>query len=160
MAHSTDAADVVREGSVAAPPRSMSYEQFLAAIEDPSLTAVAEHWNAARSDRRMPGWRDIDPAAIKQYLPIVWAWRYEPALRTLVGRLAGEQIVAVLGASIRGRRIDECFSAGAHEMVLARYMTVIDGPALMHSTGTVFRHGGGEGYGERIVLPLAEDGAR
>jgi hypothetical protein len=136
----------------------MSYERFLAAIEDASLLAVAEHWNSARGGRQMPAWKDIDPAAIGQYLPIIWAWRYEKPLQTFVGRLAGEEIIAVLGNSIRGRPIEECFPAGAHEMVRARYMTVIDGPELMHSYGTVFRHAGGEGRGERIVLPLAEDG--
>ena len=137
----------------------MSHERFLAAIKDSALIAVAEHWNSLRSERRMPAWKQVDPAAIRQYLPIVWAWRWDPSLETLVGRLAGEEIIAVIGNSIRGRRIDECFAPGAHEMVLARYTRVMGGPALMHSYGAVFRHTGSEGYGERIVLPLAEDGA-
>jgi hypothetical protein len=138
----------------------MSYQRFHAAIEDASLIAVAEHWAAARADRPMPGWKDIDPAAIRQCLPIVWSWRYDPALGTFIGRLAGEEIVAVLGVSVRSKRLDECFPAGARELVLARYKAVIDGPALMHSHGKVFRLSGGHGYGERIVLPLAADGTQ
>ena len=106
----------------------------------------------------MPAWKDIDPATIKQYLPIVWAWRYDPALETFIGRLAGEEIMAVLGVNTRGKRIDECFPARAHELVLQRYKTVISGPRLMHSYGKVFLHAGGPGNGERIVLPLADDG--
>jgi len=136
----------------------MSHERFLAAIEDDSLIAVAEHWASARADRTMPGWKDIDPAAIGQYLSIVWSWRWEPKLGTFIGRLAGETIIAVLGKSTRGKRLDECFPAEAHDVVLQRYKAVIDGPALMRSHGRVFKLAGGHGYGERIVLPLAADG--
>ena len=136
----------------------MSYEAFRAAVSDPALLAVAQHWDAARAGRSMPAWRDIDPAAIRQHLAIVWAWRWDDALGTFVGRLAGEEIVAVLGRNIHGRRLDECFRPEAHGAVFARYKRVIAEPALMHSHGKVHRAFGGLGQGERIVLPLAADG--
>ena len=135
----------------------MSYEHFCAAITEPALIAVAEHWNAARAGRAMPAWRDIDPAAIKKHLPIVWSWRWDPALGTFIGRLAGDEIIAVLGKNTHGRRIDEVFRPEARSAVLARYKRVIDEPALMRGHGKVFRLSGGFGHGERIAMPLASD---
>jgi hypothetical protein len=137
----------------------MSYERFRRSIEEPALIAVAEHWNAARSDRRMPSWQDIDPTAIREHLPIVWSWRWDPEPQTFVGRLAGEEIIAVLGVNPRGKRLEECFPPDAREAVLQRYRRVMEGPELMRSHGRVFRLAGGHGMGERIVLPLAADGS-
>jgi hypothetical protein len=122
------------------------------------LIAVAEHWHAARSQRLMPAWGHIDPAAIKQHLPMVWSWRWDPALETFVGRLAGEEVIAVLGKNTRGKRLDECFSPAVVEVVLERYKRVMEEPAFMHGEGKVYVLAGGEGWGERIVMPLAADG--
>ena len=138
----------------------MSYQDFLASLREPALVAVAEYWNTLRSGRPLPSWQGIDPAAIRQHLPIVWAWRWEAALGTFVGRLSGEDIIAVHGTGVRGKRIDQVFSSAASEIILARYKRVIDGPALMHGYGKVFVLSGGHGQGERIALPLAADGRR
>jgi hypothetical protein len=136
----------------------MSFELFLSAFKDPALLEIAAHWNKVRGDRLMPGWSDIDPVALGRNLPIVWAWRYDAALGTFVGRLAGEEIIAVLGVNIRGRRIETCFRPDALEAVCQRYRKIIEGPRFMHSHGTVFARSGGNGVGQRIVLPLAADG--
>jgi hypothetical protein len=106
----------------------------------------------------MPAWRDIDPAAIKEHLPLVWSWRWEPALATFVGRLAGEEIIAYFGLNPRGKRVEDCFPQGARELVIERYKRVVGEPALMHSRGKVYLLAGGDGWGERIAMPLAADG--
>lgn len=128
------------------------------AIQAPALKAVFAHWLAARGDRLMPAWRDIDAAAIGRYLPQVWAWRYDFAQQTFIGRLAGEEILAVLGKGIRGRPLEQCFPEDAAQLVLERYRAVIAGPRIMRSTGRVHMKTGRHGIGERIVLPLAADG--
>jgi hypothetical protein len=138
----------------------MSYQNFLASLREPALVAVTEYWNTIRSGRLLPSWQSLDPAALRKHLPIVWAWRWEPALGTFLGRLSGEDIVAVHGQGVRGKRIEEVFSREAAEIILARYKRVIDGPTLMHGYGKVFVLSGGHGQGERIVLPLAADGSR
>ena len=138
----------------------MSFELFLSAIKDTALLDVAAHWNTARGNRLMPGWSDIDPVGLGRNLPIVWAWRYDAGLGTFIGRLAGEEITAVLGVNIRGRRIETCFRPDAVEVVCQRYRSVIEGPRLMHSCGQVFARTGGSGVGHRIVLPLAADGVQ
>ena len=127
-------------------------------VEAPALKAVLAHWLAVRGDRLMPAWRDIDAAVIGRHLPMVWAWRYDAALGTFVGRLAGEEIIAVLGSEIRGRPLDRCFPADAAQVVLDRYKAVIAGPRIMRTTGHVHMKTGRHGIGERLVLPLADDG--
>jgi hypothetical protein len=137
----------------------MSYELFRAAITEPALLEIAAHWYAVRRDRLLPAWRDIDACALAPYLPIVWSWRYDCSRDTFVGRLAGEEIKVMLGVSIRGKPIEECFAPDAVAMVRQRYQAVIDGPSLMFSHGKVFARPGRAGYSERIVLPLADDGS-
>jgi hypothetical protein len=127
-------------------------------IKSPALRTVYDHWCAARGDRLMPAWRDIDAAAIGKYLAKTWAWRFDPAQDTFIGRLAGEDITAVLGREIRGRRFADCFPSHSAAMVEARHRKVIRDPAIMFTTGRVYVLTGGYGLGERIVLPLSEDG--
>jgi hypothetical protein len=138
----------------------MSYASFRAAITEPALREIAAHWDAVRGDRRMPAWRDIDAYALAPHLPIIWSWRYDIIRKTFIGRLAGEEINAMLGVSIRGKTIEECFAPDVAAVVRQRYQAVMDGPAFMFSYGKVFASAGRTGQGERIVVPLAEDGVR
>jgi|SRR5579859_882057 len=133
-------------------------QSLATAIQAPALQAVFAHWLDARGDRLMPAWRDIDATEIGKFLPQVWAWRYDFARGTFIGRLAGEEILAVLGKEIRGRPLEQCFPEDAAAVVLERYRSVINGPRIMRSTGHVHMKTGRHGIGERIVLPLADDG--
>jgi len=136
----------------------MSYALLRAAITETALLDVAAHWYAARGGRLLPAWRDIDARALGPHLAIVWSWRYDLARGTFIGRLAGEDINAMLGLSIRGKTIEECIPPDAVAVVRERYQAVMDGPSFMFSHGRVFVRAGRTGYGERIVLPLAADG--
>ena len=129
-----------------------------AAIQSPGLKAVFAHWLDVRGTRAMPAWKDIDAAAIGKYLPLVWAWRFDRTQGVFIGRLAGEEILAVLGKEIRGRPLQQCFPADAANLVHDRYKAVIDRPQAMRTTGYVHMKTGRPGIGERIVLPLSEDG--
>jgi hypothetical protein len=134
------------------------FGSFLVGIEAPALRAVAQHWRAARGDRKMPAWRDIDPAAIAPYLPIVWSWKYDRAADTMTGRLAGEEINALFGKNLRGVPMTEFFSGREYDSIFARHRRVAVEPAFMHGFGIIFGRVGRFGVGERIVMPLAEDG--
>lgn len=136
----------------------MSFDRFLGLVRDPALIDVARHWDAARSGRRMPGWSRIDPRAIARHLPIVWSWRRDPATGELVGRLAGEDIVAALGESLRGKRDVDFWVGRGGDAIVERHRRAMAEPSLVHGRGPVFAHAGRHGIGERIILPLAEDG--
>jgi hypothetical protein len=136
----------------------MSYSAFLATVENPALRAVAEHWRKARGAKPMPSWGDLDPAAMKPHLPIIWSWKYDRISDSFTGRLAGEQIVEAFGRQLRGAAMKDFFAGREYDTVLARFKRIVDGPAFMHCTGRVFAHAGRAGRGERIALPLSDDG--
>jgi hypothetical protein len=106
----------------------------------------------------MPAWADIKPSAIAAQLSIVWSYRYDPATDTFTGRLAGERITAIFGKSLRGVPMSEIYPPNEYPALFARTKRVIVEPALMRGHGVVFRHLNRFGTGERIVMPLADDG--
>src|SRR6185312_7778733 len=112
--------------------RAMSFESFLASIEAPALREVALYWQEARGSRRMPGWKDIDPAAIARHLPIVWSWKYDRHTDTFTGRLAGEEINEVFGKSLRGVPMKEFFADWQYDLIFARHRRVVTEPAFAH----------------------------
>lgn len=136
----------------------MSFENFLAAIDEPGLRTVALHWNAARGTRRMPAWRDIDPIAIAHQLPIVWSWKYDREHDSFTGRLAGEEIYAAFGKSLRGVDMKSFFAGMDYELIFARHKRVVTEPAFALGRGPVFIHARRHGLGQRIIMPLASDG--
>jgi hypothetical protein len=138
----------------------MSFNHFLAAIESPKLQRIAMHWEAARGKKRMPGWSDIDPAAIGADLTIVWSWKYDRAAESFTGRLAGEDINEAFGESLRGKRMEDFFPPSQYPMILARHKRIVIEPAFAHGRGRVFIHAERFGQGERIIMPLASDGVR
>ncbi|MDE2165425.1 MAG: PAS domain-containing protein [Alphaproteobacteria bacterium] len=136
----------------------MSFEEFLADIQSPELRTIALHWNAARGSKKMPGWKDLDPSAIAPHLRIVWSWKYDRSTDSFVGRLAGEDIIAVFEEDPRGKRMEDFFRNRQYDMVFARHKRVVAEPAFAHGVGQVFIHAKRYGQGERIIMPLAADG--
>jgi hypothetical protein len=138
--------------------RAMSLERFEHSIVSPALLNVARHWADARGGRRMPGWSDLKPAAIKDQLAFIWSWRFDSATGEFVGRLAGERIENIFGMSIRGKSMREAFAGYDYEKIYARHVRVATEPALYRGSGLIFRHFERFDVGERIIMPLAEDG--
>ena len=138
----------------------MSFTELLVAINEPALRSFALHWDAAHGAKRMPSWRDIDPAAIAPYLPIVWSWKYDRQTDSFTGRLAGEEIVAAFGRNPRGVPMADFFADWQYDLIFARHRRVVTEPAFAHGSGPVFIHADRHGVGERIILPLSADGER
>lgn len=136
----------------------MSFEAFLSRIDDPALRRVAAHWQAVRGDRRLPAWKNIDPLAIARDLPIVWSWQYDRGTDRFTGRLSGEEINKAFGRSLRGVPMQDFFKDWEYEKIFARHRRVVTEPCFAHGRGPVFIHARRYGDGERIILPLADDG--
>jgi hypothetical protein len=135
----------------------MGFNDFLGAIESPALRDVAQHWNAARGAKRMPGWKDIDPVAIAPHLSIVWSWKYDKDSDTFTGRLSGEANVEALGGNLRGKRLQEFFDPSHVDGILEKYRRVVSVRALAYERGQVFIASRRYGLGERIIMPLTAD---
>ncbi len=136
----------------------MSFQAFSSSIVSPELAAIAAHWETARGPKRIPAWSDIDPVAIGRRLRYVWAWKYERESGDFINRLAGEDIVRAFGRSPRGRKMTEFFPPETYEAFLPWHLRVMQGPAFLHGAGTVYSRVERNFTGERIMLPLAEDG--
>ncbi|MDB5361672.1 MAG: hypothetical protein JWO51_2969 [Rhodospirillales bacterium] len=136
----------------------MPIDQLLAHLQEPSMHEIARFWAKARNGRRFPAWRDIDPVELAPHLPILWAWRWDKAEQTFIGRLAGETIIDAMGPGFRGGRLQDYFAGRNAMTFMQRYRRVLEQPAIMANRGFVFSLIGGTGIGERVALPLAEDG--
>ncbi|MDR3526077.1 MAG: PAS domain-containing protein [Rhizomicrobium sp.] len=136
----------------------MSFYAFEETITSPELREVARHWNNVRGSRAMPGWSDIRPAQITAQLPIVWSYKYDRAADAFTGRLAGDQIEQIFGRNFRGSPMTEIYPKGEFPKMFAQCRRVAYQPALYKCEGMVFCHLNRYGQGERIILPLADDG--
>ncbi len=129
-----------------------------AAIQSPRLKILLAHWRAVRGNRLMPAWRDIDALALAPIMPILWSWKYDRDTAMFTGRLAGEEINAIFGKSLRHTRMADFFKDWQYDKIYARHRRVIGDPCIILGQGLVFSHAGREGHGERLILPLGDDG--
>lgn len=136
----------------------MSFALLLAKIESSSLTSLALHWNEARGTRQIPSWSDINPARIAHQLPDIWSWMYDPAIDDFIGRLAGENINQTLGENIKGKLASEFFRNRGGNAMIDRARRIMADPCYFYSHGYVYANLERHVEGERIILPLAEDG--
>lgn len=138
----------------------MSFDAFLGSIASERLRNVALHWQAARDSHLLPAWSDIRPSAIAAELSLIWAYKYDRAADSFTGRLAGDSIEQIVGKSFRGTPMSVLYDHYDYSVFFQRCKRVVCEPTLMRSEGTVFQHVERYGLGERIIMPLADDGIR
>jgi hypothetical protein len=134
------------------------FDSFIARIKSAGLLAIALHWREARSNKRIPAWADLTPSAISPYLTQLWSFRYDRQADEFIARLAGNRIMMATGHSFRGTTLKELHPPAIYKMSHEAFTRIISEPAVYRCAGPLFRAGGKIIEGERIVLPLAEDG--
>jgi hypothetical protein len=130
---------------------------FVDAISSPALKGVAQYWGEACRDGELASWKDLQPAAIKKYLPIVWSYDYDAANDDFIGRLAGAKITSLSAGPFKGVRLSEIRPSDRYPRSLLRARRVINEPALYRGHGLVYQSTESIGVGERIVMPLGRD---
>jgi hypothetical protein len=133
---------------------------FLAQVESEKLRAVAHAWDQARQGRQMPSFKALRPSAIAAQLPIIWIYSYDRETRRFTGRLAGDRIAQGFGKSFRGIALEDVHTPESFQMVHGVLSRVVQEPAGFRSGGTLFYQDGKTGIGERIILPLSDDGVQ
>jgi hypothetical protein len=136
----------------------LSFEDFEQSIESDALKRVARHWRDVRGARAMPGWNHVRPSEIAAHLSIIWSYTYDRETDTFTGRLAGQNIEQMFGKSFKGTPMVELYPKKDYQRLFDRAKRVVSGPEFYRGTGMVFRHLDHSGDGERIMLPLANDG--
>ena len=135
-------------------------------IVDPTLTALYRHWLDARGGRALPARKAIDPLALRDTLPNLFLYTYDAkALAPGAGkpgrfycRLAGEQINLMVGTVCSKRFLDQIFAPQVFRVVRERYTEIVTRPTVLHMHGVVKMANGLDVPGERLVLPLGDDG--
>jgi len=126
-------------------------------LVDERVRRFLAYWQRIRGDRRMPSRRDVDPVEIPWALPMIW-------LCEVVGpgdyryRLAGETINEVYGRSLAGLHLHDLIRPEGYDMARRRYDAAVDGPAVVHSIGRIYARSDRHYRGERLILPLSDDG--
>jgi hypothetical protein len=134
------------------------YAAFENAIASASLKEVARYWREICDGKHLPSWSDIHPSAIKSHLPIVWCYDYDIVDDDFIGRLAGQKITGVSNKPFKGTRLSELRPNDKYPRSLIRARRVVQEPALYRGQGLVYKTAESFGLGERVVMPLRQDG--
>lgn len=150
----------IRSSAIPRPVAAMtSASPFL--IDDPRILMLWVHWRSALRPGRLPRRDDIDPAVIKSALPITWIYRLDDSGRDFYCALAGDEIVAAWGRpGLIGMPISQMFPLPAYQTLRARWLELLDRPAVMHGSARYNQHWAETAMRdrpERLSLPL--DGA-
>lgn len=137
-------------------PSRPTIEDRLSGV-DPRIFAFFRAWRAARREAMVPRRVDFDPLAVPSLLLHVWLYRLDPGLDDFVCRLAGEEVNAAWGRSIRGRTLREVVGDADHPTVLRRWRQIVGVP-LVHYGAAAERLSALETRSaERLLLPLSSD---
>jgi hypothetical protein len=135
-----------------------TFAAFENAISSASLKKVAQYWREICDGRRLPSWSDIRPSAIKSHLPIVWCYDYDIIEDDFIGRLAGQRITGLSNKPFKGTRLSELRPNDKYPRALIRARRVVQEPSLYRGQGLVYKTAESFGVGERVVMPLRQDG--
>ena len=129
-------------------------------FEDPRFFLLLDHWKSIRRGDRLPPRTRIDPVAFGSLLPMIWMVDFVPSIGSFRYRLSGEKINATFGFSLAGRTMRDVVGPSKIDMVDQSFRRVIEEPCILRVFGPMYRCTNRYLSGERLVLPLASDGAR
>jgi len=133
-------------------------DALIGSIGSCNLRAVAAHWRHVRRAQIMPSWQDLNPSAVAKQLPLMWAFKYDQQTGEFSGRLVGDEIRQLLHKNVRGATLKDIFSTEEYAWIHAILNRAVKEPAIHWYSGKVLSYLGRHGFGERLVLPLSNDG--
>lgn len=128
-------------------------------VKEPRLRALLAHWLEVRGGREVPRRRDIDALRIPSVLSIVWICDYDRPSGDFRVRLAGDDVLRMYKGDLRGHSVRNLYAPEEQEVVMERMRRVATEPCIVHLSGTIYGFSHHTGQGERLMLPLAGDGA-
>lgn len=135
-----------------------NFESFLSRIQSPALRLVAQHWNEARGVKKMPSWADLSLSTLSPDPKRLWGFAFDPKTGDFTGRLAGGRLGKWVGDDFYGGRLADLHAPvnfGDAQQLLTRLVTV---PLAVRSSGRLFTVGSITVTGERIALPMSDNG--
>lgn len=135
-----------------------SLGEFIASTQSAALQAILRHWHGARGASRLPSFDQLRLYELSSGINRMWVYRYERRTGSFTGRLAGDQVARAFGKDFRDMPLEQAHSAKAYLWVHRVLTRTVTEPAIYRSAGTLYHQAGQDIPGERIALPLADDG--
>ncbi len=125
---------------------------------DPRIFQMFDGWAAARNGGAVAHRSEFDPMRVAPLLGFLWIYRRHPERGDYVCELAGEEVNAVWGGSVKGRTLTEIVGT-EHQPILAdRWAAVLGEPAILYSSMERFPAPHLIYRVERLILPLMSRG--
>jgi hypothetical protein len=130
-------------------------------VDNPRLRQFHEYWRGKMRDGRLPGRADIDPVEIPDLLRSITLVEIveDGGKRRYRVRLFGTDHVQYNGRDLTGMFVDEAFAPEDLAKVTEVYDRMADGGEPHHWRMHVLTPGREFVHYERLMLPLASDGA-
>ncbi len=143
-----------------APTPGLAVAAPLAPIRSRALRHLVDWWLAARGERRMPALGDVNPVEIPKALTRIWLCDVLPESGRIRYRLAGDEINDFWGFNLAGRYLDDIVPSERLASVTEKCRLAIELPAVVHIAGCLSLTDEIARNGERVILPLSDDGRR
>ena len=121
---------------------------------DPRIAELLDAWRAARHGDLVARRSAFDPLTIARMLEYVWIYRVALERGDYVCDLAGEEVNAAWGCSIKGRTLTEIVGSANRDTLAQRWDDARDGPAILYSTTVHLPDPHVVHRVERLVLPM------
>jgi hypothetical protein len=151
---------LLRTAAFAQKDGASDFIAFRNTIQSPVLRALADDWNQARGTRRMPSWKDIQPASTAPYLGCMWGFDQDASSGEFIGRLAGSQILQSFCKNFLGTPLRDLHQGHVFKVAHDSLTRVVSEPGCCRFSGRLFRISGKLFRGERLLLPIGADPSR
>jgi len=138
----------------------MGEDEALAQIRHHALDRLLAYWQETRGERAVPALADIDPTDIPWALGQIWLCDRLAHGNRFRYRLAGEKVNAYWGFSIAGKHLDEIVPSDRLASVTEKFRMACELPAVVRDRVSLSLSEEIVRHGERLILPLSQDGAR
>lgn len=129
-------------------------------VENRTLRRLIGYWFDKRGARAMPARANVDPVEIPWALGRIWLCDYAAESGRFRYRLAGEFINSFWGRNIAGKHLDEIVPPDRLRSVTKKVRTARERPAIVHDRISLSLTDEIAKSGERVILPLSDDGER
>ncbi|WP_416900030.1 MAG: PAS domain-containing protein [Minwuia sp.] len=124
-----------------------------------ALSFVHGLWLESAVDGGLPGRQDFSPERLLRYLPQIFLIDVEPGGERFRYRLIGTQIAAWSGGDATGRWLDDPKCGPGRFEFIDLVSRVVEGRGPVMTTGKEALFDGSAYLFDRLMLPLASDGA-
>lgn len=145
--------------SAARPPDAERIKSFCH-VGNRSLHQLIAYWFDIRGERTVPALRDLDPTEIPLLLGQIWLCDRLADSGRFRYRLAGEKINAFWGYSIAGKHLDEIVPSDRLASTTEKFRMACELPAILHDHICLSLSEEITQTGERLILPMSDDGVR